>query len=123
MFNNPGTKLKVLAYFIFGLYVAIGIIYGLVSVVHEHILFGILSIAVGIIGGWLSSIVIYTIGDIAETVDTIAYRVSTPEKKPEIDATPIYSLSPSAPSSKGAICPNCGAEVNGRECDKCGYRL
>lgn len=89
MFDNPGSKLKGLALFIFFLIAISAGIAGIVFMVNGSVFIGVLTIALGILGGWLSSIVFYTIGDTNENT----YEIF--EKLHEMRNTGLQNAAPS----------------------------
>ncbi len=70
MFKNAGSKLKSLARIIFALNVIIGIVVGIVMIKASFVLL-IVSVAVGVLIGWLSSIMLYAFGELCENVHEI----------------------------------------------------
>ena len=129
MFDNCGKKLKVLAYVIFGLDALAGVIYGFSLMMEDFVLSGILLIVIAPLLGWLSSIVLYTIGDIWEGLSNVCYFLRESNASRQINGesqqtsssnTPVYYNN--APVADSWTCPKCGAKCNTRECDECGYR-
>lgn len=70
MFKNAGSKLKSLARIIFALNVIIGIVVGIVMIKTSFVLL-IVSVAVGVLIGWLNSIMLYAFGELCENVHEI----------------------------------------------------
>lgn len=70
MFKNAGSKLKSLARIIFALNVIIDIVVGIVMIKASFVLL-IVSVAVGVLIGWLSSIMLYAFGELCENVHEI----------------------------------------------------
>ncbi len=127
MFNNCGKKLKVLAYVVFGLETLAGLKGGwsLHEASYTTETLGIIIMILSPLLGWLSSIVIYTIGDIWEGVSNICDFLRKSKKSDESHQTsssnpPVYYNN--APVTDSWTCPNCGAKCNTKECDECGYR-
>jgi len=127
MFKNCGKQLKVLAYVIFALETLSGLIGG--WSVHEASYhtetLGIIIMILSPILGWLSSIVIYTIGDTWEGLSNVCDLLRESKKSDASHQTyssntPVYYNN--APVTDSWTCPNCGTKCNTRECDECGYR-
>ncbi|MCR4644536.1 MAG: hypothetical protein K5695_03885 [Oscillospiraceae bacterium] len=76
MFDYSGKKMKVLAYILLILCVIGGLVFGILLLKDEN-WWGLLIIGGAIVGGWINSLILYTIGDISETVDSLAYRLGT----------------------------------------------
>ena len=72
MFTNPGNKLQSLARLICTLTIIAGVIIGFVffRIAHSGILF-VLIVLIAVILGWISSIVLYTFGSIAQRLESI----------------------------------------------------
>lgn len=116
MFENVGTKLKVLAYItvILGFLGSIG---GGIALMSQSFFLGIVVILGGFLASWLTALPIYGIGEAADNswraTPSSAPRGSLIKKAPEM---------PKAPLTVRDIkrCPHCGDTVRSKICDMCG---
>ena len=88
MFNNIGSKLKtvaqVFAWLGIGASALIGII---VMAAYEAIFLGLIIIAFGCLGSWLSSLAMYGFGHLIENTDKLVsqQKQPAPQKKTQLD--------------------------------------
>ena len=72
MFQNPGSKLKTLAIVVFVITVVIFCVAGIIAGrAADSMVLIILIIALGILVGWLSSIILYAFGSLVQDVEDI----------------------------------------------------
>lgn len=72
MFNNIGTKIKTVAKISCGIGIFISVIVGVILLLSVGFLEGLLTILVGCLLGWLSSICLYGFGELIDKVTEIA---------------------------------------------------
>ena len=119
MFENVGTKLKVLANIIAILGIIGSIVCGL-YLVKESVLIGILTMVCGSIGSWVTALIIYGIGEAADNS-----RGSALSPQPKRRLAPSTTKLPKTPMAPLTVrdskrCPHCGDTVRSKICDMCG---
>ena len=77
MFENVGRKIKGLAKVLFWVEVVIFCIVGFVSMVENSVLAGLLFIAMGVLGGWISAMFLYGFGEIIDKLTDIEKNTHT----------------------------------------------
>lgn len=83
MFKNPGNKLKSLASLIFAVIVVVFLMIGFaVGIEIDRVLFSLLIIGgIGVIVGWLSSIMLYSFGELVNDVEEIRAAVDEMKRR------------------------------------------
>ena len=92
MFNNPGKKLKSLAKFIFWLSIILYTLAAVGAYLNEVeinspgstiglIIVAVLGVLIGLLIGWLSSILVYAFGELIEDVHSMRKKISRIEYK------------------------------------------
>lgn len=144
MFNNVGKKLKWLAVFCTIAGAFSSIVYGVILMYSDSALLGFLVIIIGALISWLSSLLMYGVGElndngsdyektIIEKLDKMEKQIEQMEKQTtnRAESTPIelsqqkivpISTEP-APEGKWR-CPNCGSleDAGYSRCQSCGYK-
>lgn len=121
MFQNAGKKLMGIAKLVFFFYVLVGIIMGIVMMVKVNVLVGLLMIVVGIVSGWLSTIMLYAFGELCANVYAMTTQVtgSAPNYAP-----PAAAPQMGAPAQQAStFCPQCGQPMQpgAASCGNCGF--
>ena len=118
MFDDIGTKLKGLAYFSCWIGIFSSMILGIVAI-RVRIIYGVLIIVLGPLYSWISSWVIYAIGEIAENTQKKSINKETSKNaKAELFLKSNYMNQVSTMEKKH--CPHCGDTVTSKVCDMCG---
>ena len=127
MFENIGEKLKGLAVFLCWGGIVSSVIGGISLMIRALILAGLLTAVLGSLCSWISSWVIYAIGEIAENTEatrqvTVLNNARLNNKKEEAKKKQILAVfkSTSKKTSTSHYCPHCGEVVTSRNCDMCG---
>ena len=129
MFENIGSKLKGLACFLCVGGIAGSVIGGISLMINDLVLFALLTAVLGSLGSWISSWVIYAIGEIAENTqenrgsyrptNARSYNLDEKAEKKRIQsvfkATHTNSYNPKR-------CPHCGEVVKSSTCAMCGKK-
>ena len=117
MFDNIGEKLKRLALFSCWGGIISSIILGLLFF-GVGIIYGVLTIVLGSLSSWISSWIIYAIGEIAENTQIKRNDREISEKK-RIESV-FKSHSNNRASTIRKCCPYCGETVTSKICSMCG---
>ena len=119
MFKNIGEKLKAIAYFVFVCGIVGSVVGGLIIISETKYFEGILIIICGSLASWISSCVIYGIGEIASyTSNTYNVRKSVDLLKQSTTRATTQKTVVDNSSSK--VCPHCGEKVTSNKCVMCG---
>ena len=119
MFNNIGEKLKGIARFTLVAGIIGSVALGLIVFSERKSLEGILIIICGSISSWISSCVIYGIGEIASctsetySVSKSIYLLNQSTKKAATQKSVVDN-------TKAKVCPHCGEKVTSNKCVMCG---
>lgn len=144
MFNNVGKKLKWLAVFCTIAGAFSSIVYGVILMYSDSALLGFLVIIIGALISWLSSLLMYGVGELndngSDYEKTIIGKLDKMEKQIEqmekqttnrAESTPIeQSQQKIVPISTEPVpegmwrCPNCESleDAGYSRCQSCGYR-
>ena len=130
MFENIGAKLKGLAYFLCVGGIAGSVIGGISLMSNDLVLFGLLTAVVGSLGSWISSWVVYAIGEIAENTQknrgsygltgARSYNIDEEAAKKRIQS--VFKATHTNSSSNPKRCPYCGEVVKSSACEMCGKK-
>ena len=130
MFENIGSKLKGLANFLCVGGIAGSVIGGISLMSNDLVLFGLLTAVLGSLGSWISSWVVYAIGEIAENTQknrssnepTSAkpHNISEGAEKNRIQSA--FKATQTNSSSNPKQCPYCGEVVKSSFCEMCGKK-
>lgn len=71
MFNNIGGKIKSVASVLTGLGIAISIVIGIIAIIASAPGIGLLTIFLGSLASWLSSLTLYGFGQLIENTDKL----------------------------------------------------
>jgi len=127
MFDNIGKKLKGLALFLCWGGIILSIILGLLIFGVGNI-YGVLTMVLGPLSSWISSWIIYAIGEIAENTQIKRNDREISEKKrndrdisekKRIESV-FKSYSSNQASTIRKCCPFCGETVTSKICSMCG---
>ena len=84
MFNNIGSKVKILAWIECIAGIILSVISGLITLISGQIIIALVVVIAGIVISWLSSLALYAIGQIAENTEKILDKLDdTKNQKPE----------------------------------------
>ena len=117
MFDNIGEKLKRLALFLCWGGIILSIILGLLFC-DVGIIYGVLTMVLGSLSSWISSWIIYAIGEIAENTQIKRNDREISEKN-RIESV-FKSYSSNQASTIRKRCPYCGDTVTSKICSMCG---
>ena len=126
MFENIGSKLKGLAYFSFVGGIAGSVIGGIILMSDDLVLFGLLTAVLGSLGSWISSWVVYAIGEIAENTqksrgsDGQTGDIDDGAEKKRTQS--VFKAYHTNSSSDPKQCPYCGDVVKSSVCEMCGKK-
>ena len=120
MFDNIGEKVKGLAIFLCWGGIILSIILGL-RFFGVGIIYGVLTMVLGSISSWISSWIIYAIGEIAENTQIKRNDREIREilEKKRIESV-LKSYSRNQASTIQKRCPHCGDTVTSKICSMCG---
>ena len=130
MFENIGDKLKGLAYFLCWGGIIASVIGGFSLMINKLILFGLLTAVLGSLCSWISSWIIYAIGEIANNtegnrrpnraIDYKGYNNSEETETKRIQS--VFKATHTNSSSNPKRCPHCGEVVKSSTCEMCGNK-
>ena len=136
MFDNVGSKVKVMATVFCIIGIIASVILGIVALVGGQGIVGLIIIALGAFSSWLSCLALYAIGHSAEAVDSMCFRLECIEKKlssgqsqpqsqnqPEMSKQELYKKMQAAvqKAEEGGWWCSCGAKnsKDAKECATC----
>lgn len=141
MFSNIGNKIRVLAKVLCIIGIVIAIITGLVVMINGCMMLGnrrlvgpgigmifggIIVAALGVLGAWISSFVLYGYGQLIHSVQNMEAKICGNET-PGYDGgnSAFEYTAPITSNGGGKTCPNCGASnpEMSHYCEKCGQAL
>ena len=119
MFNNIGEKLKGIASFVLVAGIIGSVVWGLIILSERKYLEGILIIICGSLSSWISSCVIYGIGDIASRTSEM-YSLSKSTYFLAQSTRKAATQKSVVDNTKAKVCPHCGEKVTSNKCVMCG---
>ncbi|MBR4626249.1 MAG: hypothetical protein IKO47_00840 [Ruminococcus sp.] len=128
MFRNAGVKLKVLAKVMF--FVIWGGIAIVLPIMAEEGAFLLLSVPLGFLVGWLSTLLTYAFGELCENVYEINERqrrnaAEQPVSRSLFSSSPAPEPSPISTDNDTVKCPSCGkpTATDSKYCLHCGEMI
>lgn len=127
MFDNIGSKIKMLAKVLCWVMVAVFVIYGLVMMFSVNFFGGLFMMAVGALSGWAGSFVLYGFGELVESVAVL--REDVEQRRLQNGSAPAAEQPavsrPAQNSANGYSLSRMAAQreqkrSNGWQCKKCG---
>ena len=115
MYDRIGVKLMVMAKAFFWIG-AVGSIIGGLSVITQSPLTGILTIVVGCLVSWLSTLALYGLGYLIVLTESIGAFMNRQAAEP----APKTILSNTPKMGPAKACPHCGEQVRSNVCGMCG---
>lgn len=124
MFNNVGSKIKLVARVVCWVGIVAAVLSGLIFMLNAAhgmgILGGLLIMLLGALGSWISSLLIYGFGQLVENSDVLALRAFRMEKTlkaPEVcENTPEQMVVPETENTvsklENTLCPHCGGRIS-----------
>jgi hypothetical protein len=111
LYKNIGEKIKGLAILCFIMYSLSAIAVGVMLINSDMVVYGIITIALGVSFAWISSILLYAFGVLVEDVHAIRNRETI--SRPQVA---------SHNKSGGYVCPECRMSMDAMiPCERCGY--
>ncbi|MBE6758620.1 MAG: hypothetical protein E7554_00830 [Ruminococcaceae bacterium] len=95
MFDNIGSKIKTLAKVLCWVGIAVSVLTGIILMIYEFTLYGLLAMVAGSLLSWVGSFGMYGLGQLIENTDILAGRVPAP----------VRPMQPASPVQPMAACP------------------
>ena len=132
MFDNVGSKVKVMAKVFCIIGIIASVILGIITLVGGQVIVGLIIIALGAFTSWLSCLALYAIGHSAEVADDTSYRLEKLESKqaktaenvqPDMSKEELYKKMQAAvqKAEEGGWWCSCGTKnsKDAKECSTC----